>query len=153
MFSKEEEKALRSAFWGTLTTKAQKHRSVSGRRINWFKYPTGLNDIYIRVEADQHGCRVCIDMQFKNDGIRELFYEQFLETKTVFENTIGSPIIWNPHYKHPYGTEVARISMENNSTNLFKQEDWPEMHGFIINHLRKVDAYWEDFGELYKTLL
>lgn len=152
MFTKDEEKALRSAFWGSLTETIQKFRSVSGRRINWFKYPTGLNEIYIRTEVDQHGCRVCIDLQFKNEGIRELFYEQFLETKTVFENTMVSPIIWNPNYEHSYGTEVSRISVENNTTNLFRQEDWSEMQNFIITHLRRVDEYWEDFGELFKTL-
>ena len=153
MFSKEEEKALRSAFWGTLTNKIQKHRSASGRKVNWFKYPTHINDIYIRVEADQFGCRVCIDLQFKNDGIRELFYEQFLETKTVFENIMVSPVIWNPNFTHKYGTQVARISVENTSTRLFNQEDWPEMHEFLESHLRRVDEYWSDFDELYTTLL
>jgi len=153
MFSKDEEKALRSAFWTGLTSKIQRFRSSTGRRINWFKYPTGLNDIYIRTEVDQHGCRICIDMQFKNEGIRALFYEQFLETKTVFENTMQSPVIWNPKFEHSYGTEVARISVENTRTNLFRQEDWAEMHEFIIVHMRRVDEYWEDFGELYKTLL
>ncbi len=153
MFTKDEEKALRSAFWGTLTDKIQKNRSISGRRINWFKYPTGLHDIYIRTEADSNGCRVCIDMQFKNSGIRELFYEQFLETKTVFQNIMETEVIWNPSHKHTYGTEVARISVENNHTNLFRQEDWPEMHEFIIHHMKKMDAYWNDFGELYITLL
>jgi len=152
MFTKDEEKALRSAFWTSLTTKMQKHRSSTGRRINWFKYPTGLHDIYVRTEVDKHGCRICIDLQFKNDGIRELFYEQFLETKTVFENAMQSPVIWIPNFKHPYGTEVSRIMVENNTTNLFRQEDWPEMQEFIVTHLRRVDVYWEDFGELYKTL-
>lgn len=153
MFSKDEEKALRSAFWQGLTNKAQKHRSASGRRVNWFKYPTRINDIYIRAEADTNGCRVCIDLQFKNAGIRELFYEQFLETKTVFENIMISPVVWQPNFEHEYGTQVARISVENTTTNLFVQEDWPEMQTFILNHLRRVDEYWNDFGELYTTLL
>lgn len=152
MYSKEEEKALRSAFWGTLTQKIQKYRSVSGRRINWFKYPTRLSDIYIRVEADRFGCRVCIDLQFRNPGIRELFYEQFLETKTVFENLMETEVKWYPSYTHSYGTEVARISVENTETNLFVQEDWIKMHNFIITHLRKIDEYWVDFGDLYTSL-
>lgn len=152
MFTKDEEKALKGAFWGTLTQKIQKYRSVSGRRVNWFKYRTGLNEIFVRVEVDQHGCKVCIDLQFKNDGIRELFYEQFLETKTVFENTMVSPVKWQPNYEHAYGTVVSRISVENNTTNLYRQEDWPEMHEFLITHLRRVDEYWNDFGELFKTL-
>ena len=152
MFTKDEEKALRSAFWGSLTTKMQNYRSSTGRRVNWFKYPTGLNDIYIRTEVDQRGCRVCIDLQFKDEGIRELFYEQFLETKTVFESTLKSPVIWNPHFQHSYGTEIARVSVENNTTSLFRQEDWTEMQDFIVTHLRRIDEYWEDFGELYKTL-
>ena len=152
MFTKDEEKALKAAFWGTLTTKIQKFRSVNGRRINWFKYPTGLNDIYVRTEVDQHGCRVCVDLQFKNVGIRELFYEQFLETKTVFENTLESPVKWQPHFDHAYGTTVSRVSVENTTTNLYRQEDWPEMHTFIITHLKRIDEYWNDFGELFKLL-
>ncbi len=152
MFTKDEEKAIKGAFWGTLTQKIQKYRSVSGRRVNWFKYRTGLNEIFVRVEVDQYGCKVCIDLQFKNDGIRELFYEQFLETKTVFENTMISPVKWHPNYEHGYGTVVSRVSVENDTTNLYRQEDWPEMHEFIITHLRRVDEYWDDFGELFKTL-
>lgn len=153
MYKKEEEKALRSAFWGSLTAKMKKFRSSTGKKVDWFKYPTGMKDIYIRVEADQKGCRICIDLQFRNEGIRELFYEQFLETKTVFQNMVKAPVNWNPNYAHPYGTEVARISIENSTTNFFNQDDWLEMHEFIITHLRLVDEYWEDFGELYKSLL
>lgn len=152
MYNKEEKKALTAAFWGTLTPKIQKFRSASGRKVNWFKYPTGLNDIYVRVEADQNGCRICIDLQFKNDGIRELFYEQFLETKTVFENTMETPVKWSPNYVHSYGTIVSRISVENNTTNLYNQETWMEMQEFIITHLKRVDEYWNDFGDLFKTL-
>ena len=152
MFSKDEEKALRNAFWSTLITRMQKKRGASGRRLNWFKYPTGLRDIYIRTEVDTTGCKVCIDLQFKNDGIRELFYEQFLETKKAFEDTVKVPVKWHANYKHSYGTVISRISIENNNTNLFVQEDWAEMHDFISNGLINIDSYWNDFGELYKAL-
>jgi hypothetical protein len=153
MFSKEEEKALRSAFWGTLSDKIQKYRSASGRRINWFKYPTRISDIYVRAEADENGCRVCVDIQFPDAGIRELFYEQFLETKTVFEERLGGKVIWNPNYIHSYGTPVCRISVENRDTNFYNQDDWLKMHDFIITHLRGFDSYWTEFDELFTTLL
>lgn len=152
MFSKDEEKALRNAFWGTLTTRMQKKRGASGSRLNWFKYPTGLRDIYVRTEVGTFGCRVCIDLQFKHEGIRDLFFEQFLETKTALEEAMKVPVKWQPKYKHDTGKEIARISIENTSTNMFVQEDWAEMHDFIYNGLLNVDAYWNEFGELYKTL-
>jgi hypothetical protein len=152
MFSKDEEKALRGAFWSTLTARMQKKRGASGRRLNWFKYPTGLRDIYVRTEVDHTGCRVCIDLQFKHADIRELFFEQFLETKTVFEETMKVPVKWQPKFNHITGKEISRISIENNTTNLFNQDNWAEMHDFIHDGLVSVDTYWNDFGELYKTL-
>ena len=153
MFSKEEEKAIRTEFWDTLLKKSRAHKSASGKKVNWMKYPTGMKDVYLRAEADKDGCRVCIDFQFRDAGIRELFMEQFLETKTVFENTMETQVHWLPHYTHSYKTEVARVMVENTSTNMFKKQDWEEMHEFILTHLRRADTYWIEFNELFFTLL
>jgi hypothetical protein len=62
------------------------------------------------------------------------------------------PVKWQPKYKHPHGKEITRISIENQTTNLFKQDDWVEMQDFVCEALVNIDSYWNDFGELFKTL-
>lgn len=152
MFTKEQEKELRAAFWEKLVATLKGQRSASGKKINWMKYPTGMKDVFIRAEADAHGCRVCIDFQFKDAGIRSLFYDQFLETKTVFENMVEWPVNWQPEYTHAYGTTVARISVEYPNTHLFRRSDWPQMHQFLKKQFIQIDSYWTEFNELYFML-
>lgn len=152
MFTKEEEKALRSEFWDILLKELRQHKSAEGRKINWLKYPTGMKDVFIRGEADHNGCRICLDFQFKNNGIRELFWEQLLETKTVFENTMDWPVNWIPNFKHSYGTEISRVCVEYPNTHLFRKKDWPQMHQFMVKQFRNFDTYWSEFNELYFML-
>ena len=35
-----------------------------------------------------------IEIQHNDDDIRELFYEQFLQLKTVLESSIGNDVVW-----------------------------------------------------------
>ena len=55
-----------------------KYQSVTGSKVNWINYNTGVKNIYFRLEVDQHSARVFIDLQHKDEDIRELFYEQFV---------------------------------------------------------------------------
>ena len=65
MLSKEDLKEKNSVFWEAFRKEMNNESSVSGRQINWINYPTDVKDIYVRMEVDGNGARVCFDIQPK----------------------------------------------------------------------------------------
>lgn len=151
MLSKEEAKELRKAFWEKLFSQMEKMRNPHGSKVNWMSYNTGIKHLYFRMEADDLGARLCIDLQFPDEGIRSLYYEQFEEFKNILDDTFKS-VTWYPEFEHWNGKTIARIAIEKEECNFKNQKDWDKMHLFLKLNFAKLDEFWYEFGEVFKNL-
>ena len=153
MYGKEESIALRKLFWTSFGKYIGHNRNAAGRKIKWLNYRTGVKNIYFRLEVDKRKARVCIDLQHSDEGIRALFYEQFLEVKTVFTDiTKTSEWIWLDYYCNEYNKEMSRIYVEIENVNLYDKSTWNTIFPFFSKHLLAVDEFWEEFKDLFKEL-
>ena len=89
MFSKEEKSALNHSFWNEIKNRMKKSSSQLQRRVNWVQYPNHLKHTYLRLVFDKEKAAVCYDIQFKDEEIRVLFWEQLIELKTLINDTMG----------------------------------------------------------------
>lgn len=151
MLSKEEAKELKIEFWNRLETQLSKIRNPHGSKVNWMSYNTGVNHLYFRMEADEQGCRLVVDLQFKDEDIREIFYEQFLEFESMLSNTFKN-IHWNRDFDHWNGKRISRIAIEKSDCNYLNKNDWDKMHLFLKVNFKKLDEFWDEFGEVFKNL-
>ena len=135
MLPKEERKALNEAFWAGFKTHMRACMSSSGRRINWINYPTGVKDVYMRMEVDAHGVRLCFDVQPKDDGIRSIIWEQMTELKAVMDSTMGTEAIWVESSHYWNGRLISRIKWENPALNFNKIENLGKMCVFFLNYI------------------
>jgi len=152
MLSKEEAKTARVTFWENFMERMRKHRSVGGYRVNWLKYNTRAKSVLIRAFADERTCLISLDFEHKNASIRELQIEQMDELKTVFASNFESPFKENPKYIRENGLELHRIYFELENVSIFNEADYPKMYDFMEKHLRGMDAFWNEFGELFEQL-
>ncbi|MBD3635953.1 MAG: DUF4268 domain-containing protein [Crocinitomicaceae bacterium] len=151
MLSKEEVKELRIDFWGRLEHQMKKLRNPHGSKVNWMNYNTGIKHLYFRMEADESGARLCIDIQFPDEGIRALYYEQFEEFKNVLSSKFKT-LNWYPKWDHWNGKEIARIAIEKGGCSLRNTDDWDKMHLFLKLNFVKLDEFWTEFGEVFHNL-
>ena len=151
MLSKEEAKNLRIEFWTRLEEQMQKIKNPHGSKVNWVSYNTGIKHLYFRMEADEKGCRLVIDLQFPDDGIREIFYEQFTEFSNLLEGKLKG-LQWLPEYEHSNGKTISRIYTERADCHLFNRDDWDKMHLFLKLNFAKLDEFWTEFGEVFHNL-
>ena len=89
MLSKEALKEKNSQFWTDFRKSMNKVTSVSGRQINWINYPSSVKDVYVRMEVDANGVRLCFDVQPKDDGVRAIIWEQMTELKALMQTEMG----------------------------------------------------------------
>ena len=61
------------------------HKSKNGNSVKWLNYPTNVKDIYFRIQCNKSSASIFIDIQHRDEEIRKLFYEQFLELKILFK--------------------------------------------------------------------
>jgi hypothetical protein len=83
MYSKDEASQLKQAFWTTFGQYITPQLSADGLKINWINYKTGIKHLYFKMEADNKSASISINITHPDKGIQELFFEQFLEVKTL----------------------------------------------------------------------
>lgn len=141
MYPKGQSSQYKEEFFDFLKMKMKRKLSAEKNRINWLKYPTGIDKIFFRCEMEQSGARFCIDIQHKDAGLRELVYDQFLEMRPVLEQHIGE-MEWQKDYLTPDGNCISRISICCEGTNLFEKESWPAAFSFFEKKLVRMDKTW-----------
>lgn len=152
MLSKEELKERNTKFWSDFRRLMNHEKSVSGRQLNWINYPTEVKDIYLRMEFDQHGTRLCLDIQPKNDGVRSIIWEQMGELKKVLEDAMETEAIFTVDSHEYNGRKISRIHWENSELNFYKEEDTQLANEYLKNTLLKFDAFYQEYKDIIINL-
>lgn len=152
MYSKEEEKEIKLQFWGSLNSKFEETKGVHGNKVAWMSFNTKIKSLFFRMEADREGARLCIDIQFLDESMRELFYEQFTEFENILQERFSNNLVWLPRFEHTNGRTIARIYSERRGINMYNRDDWGEIHKFLLSEFVKLEAFWAEFGEVFWNL-
>lgn len=144
MYSKAEAAQLRQAFWTTFGQYMAPILSAEGEPANWINYKTGLKNVYFRMQADARQARIGIELTQPDAGIRELFFEQFLELKLLLHEALGEEWTWEPHTLDENGQPLARIGTTLAPANIFSRDDWPALISFFKPRMVALDAFWAD---------
>jgi len=153
MLSKEELKEKNAAFWNQFRKEIKDQRSCNGRQMNWINYPTDVKDVYVRMEVDSKGVRLCFDVQPKDDGMRSLIWEQMTELKAIMQQTMGLEAIWAEESHYWNGRLISRIKWEDNSLNYYKEEDIPKIIEFLKDKLTRFDLFYQEYKEILINLM
>jgi hypothetical protein len=152
VYSKAEATQLRQAFWTTFGQYMAPVPSAEGMPTNWINYKTGLKHVYFRLQADNRRASIAIELTHADAGVRELFFEQFLELKTLLHETLGEPWRWEQHTTDAHGVPLSRIYTEMTSVNLFNREDWPALISFFKPRLLALDEFWSGAQYAFEAL-
>ena len=153
MLSKEARKERNLLFWSAFKEVMRKHVSSSGRRVNWATYPTQVKNTYLRLISDGKLTAVCYDIQFKDEGVQAIFWEQLGELKKILEETMQHPTKWDDSFFNAEGTNIGRISWELENVNFYEDKDWPIIHQFFKERLIEFDAFYQEFKDILISLV
>ena len=152
MLSKEQRKERNTAFWNGFRKFMKPYRSSNGSRMNWISYPSDVKDIYIRMEVDNIGARLCMDIQPKDDGVRSVLYEQMTELKKVLESEMSWETSWIEKYHTKEGHVISRICWQVDGLDFYRDEDWPQIMEFLKARLVEFDSFYQEFKDILIAL-
>jgi len=143
MFTREETSRLRQEFWTTFGKYLSPIPSAEGMRINWINYRTGIKDVYFRMETLADRALISISIEHNDAGIRELFFEQFLELKDMLHLSLEEDWEWQ-HDAILNHRNISRIYKELPNCSVTNKDDWPALISFFKPRIIALDAFWEN---------
>ncbi|MDX1652092.1 MAG: DUF4268 domain-containing protein [Brumimicrobium sp.] len=153
MYSKEERKAIHTAYWNRFRSFVSSMRSSSGRKTNWLNYPTRLKEIHVRLDVNNQRARFSVDIQSTDEGVRALIWEQFLELRKVFEKEMKTPGVWSAKEFNTAGQEICSIYWDLNDVNMYEPKDEKKVFGFFRERLKNFDRFYEEYNEILFGLI
>ena len=152
MYSKQEASQLRKEFWTAFGQYMTPVLSAEGEKISWVNYKTGEKNISFKLEADTKKATVAIELSHADTGIQQLYYEQFLQMKKIFESMVDGEWTWQLHTVDDYGKVVSRITAELPAVSVFKKEDWPQLISFFKSKIMELDEFWSNVKYSFELL-
>lgn len=142
MYSKDEASQIRQSFWTTFGQYIAPQLSADGLKINWINYKTGVRNVYFRMDAENRSASISILINHPDTGIQELFYEQFVELKAVFDGYTEEEWTWAPLEYDRNGRMISRIYQEIKEASIFNRNDWPKLISFFKPRIIALDEFW-----------
>ena len=152
MYTREEASRTRQEFWTTFGKYLNPILSSEGVRINWINYHTRVKDVYFRMHAGNKAASISISIEHTDASIRELYFEQFLELKTLLHDQLEEEWDWKSATTDESGRPVARIEKELSNVSVFNKDNWPELISFFKPRIIALDAFWENARYSFEAL-
>lgn len=152
MFKRQEASRLREEFWTTFGRYMRPVLSAEGVKINWTNYKTSLKDVYFRMDVNQKSARISIALEHPEASIRELYFQQFLELKTLLHATMEEEWEWEEMVSTADNKIISRIYKELPGVSVFNKEQWPELISFFKPRIIALDRFWADACYSFEAL-
>jgi predicted metal-dependent hydrolase len=152
MFNRQEASRIREEFWTTFGRYMSPVPSAEGLKINWINYRTTFKDVYFRMEANQKSAVISIAIEHYDAGIRELYFQQFQELKTVLHAMLEEAWEWHAYKPIAEDKIISSIYKELPGISVFNKEQWPELISFFKPRIIALDRFWEDARYSFEAL-
>ncbi len=152
MYSKQEASQLKQEFWTIFGQYMNPLWSADGEKINWINYKTGEKGIQFRMEADNKKASIAIELTQNDPGIRELYFEQFLQLKEMLRDAVNEEWIWVQQSTDLNGRSVSRIFTELPGVSIFQKKDWPDIISFLKPRIIGLDEFWSNVKYGFEAL-
>ena len=153
MLSKEERKQLNIDFWDQFKSEMRKIRSSNGKKMNWINYPTDVKNTYLRVVTESKSVSLCFDIQFKDQGVQSIVWEQLTELRKVLESEMEHPTQWEENKITSEGLNIGRISWILFGVNFYDKGQWDVIIEFLKQRMVEFDRFYQEFKEILITLV
>jgi hypothetical protein len=143
MFSREEASRIKEEFWTAFGRYMSPVPSAEGLKINWVNYHTKLKDVHFRMDAGKKSATISISIEHRDPCIQELYFQQFLEYKSMLHATVGEPWEWELHTTED-GKVITRIYKSLAGVSVFNKDHWPDLIAFFKPRIIALDTFWEN---------
>lgn len=99
----------------------------------------------------QKSAAIYISIEHLDAEIRQLYFDQFLELKSMLHVTLEETWKWQREVLLD-GRASSRIEKSLQGVSVFNKEHWPELISFFKPRIIALDAFWENAKYSFEAL-
>ena len=111
MYTKDELRELKIAFWESFAAYCEVQPYLQGRKKIWILYDTKIKGVELKFDATRNGAYVILEINHRQEDLRDICFVR--ET----------------------GKEVARIYTEKTGIDIHRREHWGEFFHFMAQKM------------------
>lgn len=104
------------------------------------------------MEAGPKSASIAITLEHRDAGIRELYFEQFLELKELLHSTLEEEWDWQQNVEQPDGRIISQIIQVLPNVSIFNKDQWPDLILFFKPRMIALDSFWENARYSFEDL-
>lgn len=132
---------MRKEFWTAFGHYIKPVPSEGGEKTNWLNYKTGIKHVLFRLDAGNNSASVAIEITHADEEIQQLYFEQFLQQKSILQSSLKEEWIWKMHMIDEDGKVISKIFKEIYSISIFNKADWPALISFFKPRIIALDEF------------
>jgi len=138
MFTREESKKIREAFWIEFG-KTYKRK--------WILYNTKIKEIQLKFTFDTNVAQVSLDVTANDELIRAYYYERLLALKNIILSEYLPDAIFEENYVLAEGKVVSRIYVELQKVNIHSNKDWENVMIFLEDRMNSFEMFFLEYKD------
>ena len=145
MWSKEEAKDMRLAFWSNFKRYCGKNKIYR----KWVLTGVKIKFTQLKFYVDTNSAFVLFQIDHKNDLIRYEVYERFQAYRKLWALECGEDLLWEEDFTEIEERRISAIYFKLPGVNVYRKDDWEKIYEFFATKMPLLEeVYWE-----YRDLL
>jgi len=135
VYTKEDKKQLSINFWNGFSLFCSRQGFLRGKRKMWLLHKTKVNNVHFKFDPGRESAQVILEILHHNEEKRLEMFERIEKYKSLLEDGLTQPLIWDFAFKRETGQEVCRIYTQLLGVDIHKQSQWEEMFTFMAENM------------------
>ena len=149
MYSKEEAKELRIAFWNKLENRTRRLPGQKGMVKKWILDNTGIKGLDLRFDVTREYAMVALEINHKDENRRLKLFEKLDACKVLFEESYGEKLSWELVFEKENGQNVCRV-YKNICSDFHNKENWTEITNFLVKNMVNMERAFLEVKDFLK---
>ncbi len=140
MYTRQEASLIRQNFWTSFGRYMKPIPGEDGEPVNWLNYKTGVKHLYFRMDADNKGASIYIEIS--ESAERADIFSKLRQLQSLITAETGENWNWQEHFTDDSGRSSSRIGLYLPGVNIFDQSTWPAIISFFKPRIIALDRFW-----------
>ena len=147
MYTKDELRKLKIAFWESFASYCEVQPYLRDRKKIWILYNTKIKGVELKFDATRNGAYVILEVNHKQEDLRLEMFEKLTWYKETLEKDFPEGLIWDICYVRETGKEVARIYTCKEGIDFHRKEHWGEFFLFMASKMYLLERNFTEIAE------
>jgi len=150
MYSKEEIKNIKKAFWDGFISYSSPKRRKLRKPKKWVMQNTGIKALDLKFHIDNKRASVSIDIVSKSLENKVAYWNKLMSLRSIINQSFNQEVIWDDMFVLESGKEIIRVGVYLNNVNILDKTCQEKVYPFFFENMIILEDWLEEYVDIVK---